>query len=253
MTEPWYAAVYGQTYYDNYRNEYTEQETRQQVDGVLARLNLPPGARVLDLCCGFGRHSIELARRGFRVTGLDRSSYLLSRAREASVGLDIAWIEADMRAIPSPAVPYDAVICLFSSFGVLENDGEEARVARAVARVLAPGGVFLIETVNREVLLRRWQPLRWRERPGGALHADHMRFDVLTGTLHVREVIVGADGRRTEEKTSLRLWSCTELALLLGAEGFGEWAAFGDLDGSRYTWDSHHLVFTARLKRETPT
>lgn len=251
MTQPWYAAVYGQTYYDNYRDEYTEQETRQQVDGVLARLNLAPGARVLDLCCGFGRHSIELARRGFRVTGLDLSPYLLSHACEAANGLDIAWIQADMRAIPPPAVPYDAVICLFSSFGVLENDFEEVKAARAVARVLAPDGGFLIETVNREILLRRWQPLRWRERPGGALHADHMRFDILTGTLHVREVIVGADGRRTEEETSLRLWSCTELALLLGAASFEEWTACGDLDGSRYTWDSPHLVFTARLKGET--
>lgn len=248
MTEPWYVKAYDEHYYQVYGDEFTPEQTRAEVDGVIALLSLTPGARVLDLCCGFGRHSLELARRGYEVTGLDASPDLLRHARESAQAekLDVTWIEADMRHIPAPSRPYEAVVNLFSAFGFFDDDREEARVAQAVARVLAPGGGALVETVNREIMLRQWMPLRWREKPDGTLLLDRLNFDSETGTLHTREIIVHPDGRRDEDRHRLRLWAFTELAALLRGAGLADPRPWGGLDGGRYTPHSHRMVVVAR-------
>lgn len=248
MTEPWYVKAYDEHYFQVYGDEFSPEQTKAEVNGVIALLDLAPGARVLDLCCGFGRHSLELARRGFTVTGLDFSPDLLSHARKTaqSEDLDVTWVQADMRDIPVPSQPYDAVVNLFSAFGFFDDDREEARVAEGVARVLAPGGVLLIETVNRETMLRQWMPLRWREKQDGTLLLDRLNFDSATGMLNTREIIVYPDGRRDEDAHRLRLWAFTELAALLRGAGLTDPQPFGGLDGSRYTPNSHRLAVTAR-------
>ncbi len=251
-TEPWYVTAYGEGYYEAYKDQYSPEETRAEVEGIIQLLQLAPEARVLDVSCGFGRHSVELAARGFRVTGLDLSPHLLRHAREAAdaAGVDVAWIEADMREIPVPAEPYDAVVSVFSSFGLLGTDEEELKVAQAMARALAPGGKVLVETVNREIMLRRWMPMRWREQPDGAIVCDKLKFDVATGILHSQETAALPDGRRTRSADQLRMWSFTELALLLRVSGFEAVTPFGDLDGSRYTWDSYRMVAVAQKQKQ---
>ena len=248
QTQPWYVTAYGENYYEAYKDQYSPDETRADVDGVISLLALAPGARVLDLSCGFGRHSVEMARRGYAVTGLDLSPPLLRHARDAAeaAGVQVAWINADMRDIPVPAVPYDAVVSLFSSFGLLGTDQEELKVAQAVARVLTPGGGALIETVNREVMLRHWMPMRWREQPDGTIVCDKLRFDAATGILHSHETIALPDGGRARSADQLRLWSFSELALLLRVSGFEGIVPFGGLDGAAYTWDSYRMVAVAR-------
>lgn len=252
-TPPWYVTAYGENYYQAYKDQYSPEETQAEVDGVVQLLELAPGARVLDMSCGFGRHSVALAKRGFQVTGLDLSPQLLHHAQEAAVaaGVDVTWIQADMREIPAPAEPYDAVVSLFSSFGLLGTDEEEQKVAQAMARVLAPGGRVLIETVNREIMLRRWTSMRWREQPDGAIMCDKLKFDAETGILHSTETAVLLNGERVRSVDQLRLWSFTELALLLRVSGFNEIAPFGNLDGSRYTWDSYRMVAVGRRQSLT--
>ena len=248
MTQPWYVSAYDEHYFEIYGDEFTLEQTRVELDGVVALLGLTPGDRILDLCCGFGRHSLELARRGFQVTGLDLSPDLLGHAREASdaEGLTVNWVRSDMRDIPPPAEPYDAVLMLFSSLGVFDTDDEEARVVQAVARVLKPGGFFLVDTINRELMLRRWMPLRWQERPDGTLLLNKMRLDLFTGTWHSQEIVVFPDGRRFEDQHRLRFWTYTELAALLARNGFTGLQGFGGTDGSRYTSDSLRMVVMAR-------
>ncbi len=248
MTPPWYVTAYGEHYYEAYREMYTPEETRAEVAGVVQLLGLTPGARILDLCCGFGRHSLELARLGYQVTGLDLSPALLRHAREdaAAEGLNVSWVEADMRDIPAPGLPYDAVLSLFSAFGIFDHTAEELKVAQAVSRVLKPGGGFLIDTVNREIMLRQWRGSQWQEREDGTMILYRRRFSVETGMMDVREIIIHPDGRREVDEHRVRLWAFTELALLLETAGLSDPRPFGGLDGSRYTWDTHRLVVTAR-------
>ena len=115
---------------------YAEREAaRMQVDFVVDKLNLQPGARVLDLCCGQGRHLLELTRRGFSVLGYDLSAYMLDRCRELAEkeGMRPELVRGDMRKLDFDS-EFNAVINMRSSFGYLENEDEDKKVLDGVCR-----------------------------------------------------------------------------------------------------------------------
>jgi ubiquinone/menaquinone biosynthesis C-methylase UbiE len=148
---PWYQELFGDLYLRAWVPYVTSQRTLREVDGIVALLNLPSGARILDLACGAGRIAVPLAQRGYVMTGLDLSSGLLEHAKEeaAKAGVEVRWIHSDMRAIPFQDES-DAVINIFTSFGYLETEAEDAEVLRAVHTALKPGGTLLLEFVNRD-------------------------------------------------------------------------------------------------------
>ncbi|HEX3213864.1 MAG TPA: class I SAM-dependent methyltransferase, partial [Actinomycetota bacterium] len=121
------------------------ERTAAEVNGVVGQLGLAPGARLLDLCCGPGRHAVPLAQLGYRVTGLDLSRPLLARAAAAAAGQRVGLVAADMRRLPFADGSFDAVLNLFNAFGYLEDEAQDELVLAEVARVLAPGGRFLQE------------------------------------------------------------------------------------------------------------
>ena len=143
----WWGTFFGPDYLRMYRFDPTR--TRQEVDGVLDILGLKPAASVLDLCCGQGRHAVELARRGYEVTGLDASGFLLREARKAARRrrVAVAWVRGDMREIPFRN-RFDAVVNLFTSFGYFRTKAEDLAVLRGVRRALKPSGHLLIDTLN---------------------------------------------------------------------------------------------------------
>lgn len=244
LTEPWYVKAYDERYYQTYKDEFTPAQTATDIDGVVTLLGLAPGSRILDLCCGFGRHSIELARRGYCVTGLDLSADLLTHARDdaEAAHVDTTWVHADMRDIPQPSQPYDAVISLFSSFGFIGDDAAEASVLKGIMDVLAPQGKVIIETVNREVLLKNWMARRWHELPNGVIVCDKLKFDAATGMLHTEEVAIQRDGTRIQDTHQLRLWTLSELKMLMSAVGLSHITGHGGLDGTPYTGATHRMV-----------
>src|SRR5207237_6807952 len=115
-------------------------------DFVVSALELAPGARVLDLACGHGRHSARLARRGFDVTGLDVSASSLELARETEPAAE--YVEGDMRELPFEDASFDAAINLFTAFGYFDDEAADQRVLHEVARVLRSGASFLLDTVH---------------------------------------------------------------------------------------------------------
>ena len=131
----------------------TPKRTEREVDRIVDFLDLSGGARVLDVPCGAGRHSIELARRGYRVQGLDLSEPLVRAAQEeASLeGLDVDFRVGDMRELPWKG-EFDTAICFWTSFGYFDERGNQAFL-RDVHDALVPGGGFLLETMTVETLL----------------------------------------------------------------------------------------------------
>src|SRR5262249_11883411 len=107
----------------------------------------------LDLCCGPGRCSVALAKRGFTVTGVDRTRFLLDKARAAAKAarVRIEWVQQDMRDFVRPSA-FDFALSMFTSFGYFENPGQDADVLRNVFLSLRPGGKFLIDVMGKEVL-----------------------------------------------------------------------------------------------------
>ena len=127
--------------------------TPAEVDNLLSLLALRPGAAVLDLCCGPGRHSLELARRGFCVTGVDRTESYVQEARERAARdeLGVEFVEDDMRRFCRPDA-FDAAIMMYTSFGYFEDPAENRQVLANVCRSLRDGGVLLIETMGKPVI-----------------------------------------------------------------------------------------------------
>src|SRR5512138_1360083 len=117
------------------------------VSGIEALAGLKPGARVLDACCGPGRHSLELARRGYRVTGLDLTESYLEAAREtaSAEGLSIEFLRGDVRAFRRPGA-FALCLNLFTSFGYFKSREEDIGTLRNFRASLAPGGALVLET-----------------------------------------------------------------------------------------------------------
>lgn len=217
----------------------------EEVDRVIALLNLKSGARVLDLCCGIGRHSLELARRGFKVTGVDRTEYYLSIAREAAqkAGLPVELVRADMREFTRPD-SFDAVVNLFTSFGYFDDPQDDRRVVTNVYRSLKPGGKLIIDVMGKEVLASIFREKDWREEDGSVI-LEERKVSENWGRMENRWILF-KDGRRYENRLSLWLYSATELETVLRACGFSDVNIYGDLSGAPYDHNARRLVAVAR-------
>ena len=218
--------------------------TPQEVDHLLARLGLEPGERVLDLGCGPGRHALELARRGGRVTGVDRTAGYLARARQSAraEGLAVEWVRSDMRDFCRPGA-FDAAINLFTTFGYFDDPSDDARVLRRLFRSLRPGGRLLIDTLGKEILARGWEERTWCEE-NGVLTLSEISLVGNWERLHNRWIRIAGKTRR-EYHFEVRLYAAADLEARLREAGFVRVEIFGSLDGSPYDHQARRLVAVA--------
>ncbi len=216
------------------------------VEQLLALVKPPPGGSVLDLGCGVGRHSLELARRGYHVTGLDRTAEYLRRAGQAAAEqhAEIEWVQADMRKFRRDGA-FDVVACLLTSFGYFENPTDDRRVLDNVFASLKPGGSLVIDLMGKEVLARIYRERDWQEHCDGVLLLEHRRVKDAWRRLEMRWIVLRGNQRR-EHRFSLRLYSADELQTLLHEVGFGRVDAYGSLAGTPYDHEAQRLALVAR-------
>jgi ubiquinone/menaquinone biosynthesis C-methylase UbiE len=193
--------------------------TEADVEAIWRLLKLEPDMTVLDLACGHGRIANRLAERGVRVTGLDATPLFLDHARRdaASRGVDVDYVEGDMRLLPCTDERFDRVVSWFTSFGYFD-DQDNRRVLQEAHRVLLPEGRLLIENNNLVELLPRWQPTFVAERDGH-FSIDRSRFDPTTGRATTERVII-RDGRTRRFMFSVRMFVGAELRDWLLDAGF---------------------------------
>jgi D-alanine-D-alanine ligase len=245
--QAWYAEFFGEDYFRIYEQILAPERAVVETEQIVARLGLSPGAAILDLCCGHGRHSIELAKRGYRVTGLDLSTVFLERAEQdaASAGVHIRWVHSDMREIPFEA-EFDAVINMFTAWAYLETQAEDQKVLDRAARALKPGGLFLMENVLRESIMRGFQEYDVTHLPDELIAIHERSFDLRTSRMEDTVTLLHPGGARTEYRTSMRFYTLTEIEAMLSAAGLTLEAYCGGLDGSELHLDSPRLVVLAR-------
>lgn len=142
----WYEKSFGEDYLLVYKHR-DAQGARCEVQKMISWLGLSQGARLLDLCCGMGRHSMALVEAGYEVTGVDLSDVLLCEAKRNDPDNLVEWLRADMRELPLHG-GYEAVVNLFTSFGYFEKDEEHIKVLKEIARMLKPKGRFIIDFLN---------------------------------------------------------------------------------------------------------
>lgn len=223
------------------------EAAQREVDQAAALLGIAPGARVLDLCCGPGRHSLELARRGFAVTGVDRTAAYLDRAARlaADESLSLELVRSDARSFVRPDA-FDGAINLYTSFGYFETEVDELAVLANIHASLKPGAAFVIELNGKESLVRRFQPRTWYPNADGTAFLLEER-EVRNGWGYIDNCwrVLDASGCR-EFRFSIRVYSGCELQSLLRRAGFARVSLFGSLAGTRYDHEAERLVAVAR-------
>jgi D-alanine-D-alanine ligase len=199
------------------------QVTRSEIDVVCQNLSLGVNDRILDLCCGQGRHSLELARRGFRnVDGLDRSHYLIQKAKERAKaeGLGVKFREGDARKLPYPNDSFEAVIVMGNSFGYFETSQDDLRVLREVLRVLKPWGKLLIDIADGQYLRDNFLPRSWEWIDRNLFVCRERSLSLDGQRLVSREVITHvAKGVIADQFYAERLYTRDSLSKLLEAAG----------------------------------
>jgi len=162
MNARWYEEFFRGIVLDMWRKAVTPEQTRAEADFLERRLELRPGARLLDVPCGSGRHAIELASRGYHMTGVDLSPESIQDARRLTADLKppVNWICADMRELPGNS-EFDGAYCFGNSFGYLEPAAMKTFVG-AVSRALRPGARFVLDTgMAAESILPNLQERQW--------------------------------------------------------------------------------------------
>ncbi|HMQ31427.1 MAG TPA: methyltransferase domain-containing protein [Chloroflexaceae bacterium] len=211
--------------------EYGEQLTRREVDFLVEALGLEGTEVLLDLACGGGRHSLELARRGFTVVGLDAAAPVVAhaRARAAEEGLSVEFVEGDMRALPYEG-RFDVVLVMNSSVGFF-NDAANAAVIAGCARALAPGGRLLLQCINPYQVAAYLRDFRqgWY-RVGGGYVLREARFEPREATLRIDyRYLDPAQGLEVAHPGDrIRLYGFPELRAMLLAAGLRPLSVFGD-------------------------
>jgi SAM-dependent methyltransferase len=204
-----------------------------------------PAPRVLDLCCGMGRVSSELARRGFAVTGVDITAAFLETARDdaAYENLDIEYIEADARSFKRPGF-FDTAVNLYISFGYFDDPAGDLLLARNVCESLKSGGSFIIETLGKEIAVRDFTEGEWFERAGFTVLTKYEALDSW-GALKNRWILI-RDGKRMEKVFTQRLYAATELRALLFEAGFSSVELYGGWDEEPYDQHAQTLIAVGR-------
>ena len=241
----WWERYFDDDFIDLYSPFLTQERTRAEVAGLLEILALPVGAYVLDLGCGWGRHSIELADAGLVVTGVDLSATLLHHAERlaAEAGVVADWVRSDLRDI-AWAGEFDAAVSLFSSLGYFLSDEEDLRALRAARRALRPGGSFVLESMHRDQVAREYAERDWWSGPMGEHVWVEREFDAVQGISREWLRWQTADGVR-EKFHAVRIRSATEWDTLLRSAGFEPVEWYGDWDLAPFGRESETLIVHA--------
>jgi SAM-dependent methyltransferase len=227
-------AFFSEFYLRAYAGASRDDGAGEQALAAVRLAGTPDGGDVLDVPCGFGRHSVPLGQAGYRVVGADRSQALLDEARRRAAGA--RWpklVQADYRELPFADGSFDTALNLFSSLGYL-GDSEDERALAEIGRVLRPGGRLVVETMHRDLLVSRFRDQDWQLVGEGRLLLEQRTFDPASGLVQATQTLIHGEGTRESRTFSVRVYTATELLAMLGRAGFGDARCFGDFDGAQF-------------------
>jgi SAM-dependent methyltransferase len=232
----WYTSFFTDLANTFWRGAVQPAQTSAEIDFVTS---LTPARRVLDAPCGSGRHSIELARRGYSVTGLDISPEAIAHARAAAPSLD--WRLGDVTTLGSLGVEADLALCMGNSFGYLDHAGSQ----RFLSDLAAAAPVLVLDYGCAAESLLPSLPGEIRMSAGGVDMVATNRFDVASGRLLIDFTFTC--GERVQRSTCVQhVYTAGELSRMLVEAGFASVSLYGDTDGSPFGVGSHRLLAVAR-------
>jgi SAM-dependent methyltransferase len=250
MVEPdseWWRSWFGPGYLALY-DDYLAERTPVEIDRLEALLALRPPRRILDLPCGQGRHAIELARRGYDVTGVDLSPFLLKVADERgrAEGVRVRWLAGDMREQVA-GERFDVVLNLFTSLGYFANEADDRKVVDAAAAMLVPGGRFLLEVINGERLMARFQEREWFT-VGQAAVVERRSLNRTARRMVVERTVTTPNDTEVNLH-AIRLYDGRNVSAILRSAGFGRVDLYGDWSGEPLTSESLRVLAVGTMAR----
>src|SRR3954451_14897196 len=239
-------AFFSDFYLRAYAADERQGEAEAQALAAARRAACPEGGELLDVPCGFGRHSLPLAAAGYHVVGVDRAQALLDEAQRRAGGE--RWpklVRADYRELPFADERFDAAVNPFSSLGYLGDEQDTLALAE-IGRVLRPGGRLVIEIMHRDLLVTRFQDTDWHMLGEGRLLLEQRTFDPALGLAQTTQTLIDAAGERDSLSFSLRVYTATELLGMLERAGFAEARCHGDLAGAPFGTNTRLVVVARR-------
>ncbi len=233
----WWRSLFNALYLKT-DGDVTENDdaTREEIDTLLSIAGLSSEERVLDLCCGQGRHCLELARRGFaNVTGVDRSRYLvrLARRRARAQGLHVQFKEGDARRISLKPDSFDSVLLLGNSFGYFEQEEDDLSVLTAVQRVLRSSGRLVLDITDGDWMRAHFEPRSWEWIDANQLVCRERSLSSDGSRLISREVVIHAEkGVIADQFYAERLYGAEALKTLLETAGFRDVVFHREMEGN---------------------
>ena len=241
MQTNWQETFFRGVALEAWRRVMTPEMTSADVNFLERALAVNTGAEVLDVPCGNGRHSIEFAGRGYKITGIDLSEEFIDEARIAAPQA-VRWVRGDMRDITWGS-EFDGAFCFGNSFGYF-NFEEARRFLAAVARALRPGARFVVETgMAAESILPTLLRTRWH-RLGDLLMLSENRYDPAESRLDIDYTFVRGDAVETRP-TSSYVFTTAELCRMHRDAGLRPLELLGGLNGEAYQMGSPRLILVS--------
>jgi SAM-dependent methyltransferase len=244
----WWEKYFSNDYLTLYHHD--EGESSREVEAVIRMLQLQEKQKILDLACGFGRHSVVFAQKGFDVTGYDLSEGFLKKARELAESLMVGvnWQQGDMRDIKYEN-EFDAVINMFTAFGFFDREEEDLKVLKGVYQALKPGGQFIMDVLNREFALSNPFPRRWTSENGSYMLEERL-FDYFNSRLEISNKLIMKTGEIVNASYSIRLYTLTEILDMFNHVGLVLTDVYGNFDGEIYSAKSPRMILVASKEGE---
>lgn len=257
----WWQDLFDETYLLTDGDVLSPSITQYEVDVYVEQANLTPEDRILDLCCGQGRHTLELARRAFnQIRGIDQSGFLINTARQAAQQQNpsVSFDEGDARALPYEDHTFDVVLLLGNSFGYFDAACDDQAVLQEVRRVLTPGGRVLLDLTDGDYTRKAFRAQSWEWASDQHLVCRERELADGGTRLVAREIITDVEqGGQADQFYAERLYGRREISALLRHTGF-EAPEFSRLEGrSERNQDlgmmAHRFVATAKLPVKIPS
>jgi SAM-dependent methyltransferase len=245
--QPWYKTFYGEDHHRLFAQWKTPQRNATEVEQICALLKLADGSSILDLCCGTGRHAVLLASRGYKVSAQDLNEAALKRAfaRAEEQNVQVQWHLRDMRDIPFEE-EFDAIINISTAFGYLEDENEDQKVLQQVYKALKPGGLFLLEIIHRDGVLRNYLPFVVTRCEDGSLIIDERTFNLATSRNEGTMTMIFPNERRAVYTESVRLYTLKELIDRFADANLQVHGYYGGLNGQPLSLEAHRMVIIGR-------
>ena len=242
----WYKNWFDSPYYDLLYKNRDKKEASVFIDRLVAVLNMPATARVLDLACGKGRHAIQLANKGFQVTGIDLSARNISLAKEAVSEENLLFYTHDMRNALTFG-RFDYIFNIFTSFGYFETDEEHLKSLQNISVALRSEGTFVLDFLNTPIIKAQVPSEEIKQQ--GRLKFK-IKKQIQKGRI-VKGILFRYLGQKHYFEESVRLFTLQDFEALFAKAGLEIIAKYGDYELQPYDPKTSVRLILVAKKRTT--